>query len=146
MSHVPLAWLRLAALLALTLALLPDALAQDARRMTTERVRFARGASGATLSSTVAGGRAERYLVSVEAGQTMTVSVENYGDDGLAVFQVYAPGRRIVAANAAPSSDGARHDLAHWTGRLSRSGDYQIVVYPTSRGRGASYDLSVAVW
>lgn len=122
-----------------------DAHAQNTQRMTTERVRFERGASGATQSSTVAGGRAERYLVSVQAGQTMSVALENVGDDGVAVFQVYAPGRRIVALNAAPSGDGERYDLSHWTGLLSRSGTYQIVVYPTARGRSAAYELSIRV-
>ncbi len=131
-------------LLALLTAAAPPAHAQSTRRMATERVRFARGQSSATYARTVDAGRSVRYLVAVRAGQTMTVSLENYGDDGAAVAQVYAPGRSILDRNAAPSSDGARLDLAYWTGRLSRSGDYQIVVYPMPGARSAVYDLTVA--
>jgi hypothetical protein len=131
-------------LLAVLTAAVPSVHAQSTQRMATERVRFARGESSATYARTVDAGRSVRYLVSVRAGQTMTVDLQNYGEDGGAYVQVYAPGRSIIDRNAAPSSDGARQDLVTWTGRLSRAGDYQIVVYPAPGARSAVYELTVA--
>ena len=127
-------------LLLLAAALGTAAEAQATRGMRTERVRFARGASGAVLDGGVGAARAVRYLVGVRAGQTLLVETE-----GEAWVQVYAPGRTIADRHAAPSDDGERYDLTYWRGRLARDGDYQVVVYPRAGMTSADYRLTISV-
>lgn len=119
--------------------------AQSASRMTTERVRFARGGSSVVLRGGTIDGNSRRYLVNVRSGQRLAVGIENGDAPGWAVLQVYAPGRPIQARYTAPSSDGSRYDLYEWDGQLSRSGDYQIVVYPGNPDADANYELTIRV-
>ena len=131
---------RLLLLVLLVALVAPSVAAQSTRGMRTERVRFARGASGAVLDGSVAASRAVRYLVGVRAGQTLLVEAE-----GEVWVQVYAPGRTIADRYAAPSDDGERLDLTYWRGRVSRSGDYQVVVYPRPDLGGADYRVTFEV-
>ena len=127
------------------LALSVTAQAQGTRGMTTERVRFEPGASGATLTRSTDGRRLQRYTVDVRGGQRMTVQVDSFGGAGWVTFEVYAPGRPAGDRYAAPSSDGARADLQYWTGQLSRSGRYQVVVRPMVQGEPVDYDVTILV-
>ena len=128
-------------LLALLVAFVtPSVAAQNTRGMRTERVQFERRALGTVLDGSLNAGRAVRYLVGVRAGQTMLIATE-----GDAWVQVYAPGRTIADRYAAPSEDGERLDLTYWRGRISRHGDYQVVVYPRSSARGADYRITFEV-
>lgn len=128
------------ALLLLAAGLASAAEAQSTRGMRTERVRFARGASGAVIDGSLGAARAVRYLVGVRAGQTLLVETE-----GEVWVQVYAPGRTIADRYAAPSDDGERLDLTYWRGRVSRSGDYQVVVFTRPGLAGADYRLTLSV-
>lgn len=132
--------LALAGLLALASA---SALPASAQTMRTERVRFARGASAAEYAPVIARGRSVRYLVGARQGQTLYAEI-NAGDADLGCrLAVYAPGRSIRAANAAPSADGRRTNLMYWNGTLSRSGDYQVVVTSTRRSTDCPTVISV---
>lgn len=56
----------------------------------TKKVRFARGASSATVRGAVIRGDRDRYLVGARAGQTMTVKITSLEKN--AVFQIYLAG------------------------------------------------------
>lgn len=121
------------ALLPLLLALLLGAaVTQDAPR----RIRFARGATSATVESAVVRGERATYLVGARAGQRMRVRVASPGSN--AVFQLYGPGR----VGALPGA-GDTDDATAWSGALPRSGDYRIVVGGT-RGN-AEFRLRVEI-
>jgi hypothetical protein len=61
---------RLAAALALTIAIMPVAFAQNSQ---TKIVHFEKGASGTTIKDSIRGQETRRYSVSVGAGQKMSV-------------------------------------------------------------------------
>ena len=121
------------ALLPVLLALvLGAAAAQDATR----RIRFARGATSATVEGAVVRGERAAYLVGARAGQRMRVRVAS--PERNAVFQLHGPGK----VGALPGA-GETDDATAWSGVLPRSGDYRIVVGGT-RGN-AEYRLRVEI-
>ena len=101
----------------------------------TSRVRFARGASSATLEGAVVRGDRDTYIVGATFGQTMTVNISSIEHN--AVFQITDPGGGELV--------GAREgdDAMQWSGALPGSGDYRIIVGGT-RGN-ASYTLRVSI-
>lgn len=129
------------------LALLAAALAATAlpasAQMRTERVRFARGASSETFWSDARVRRPVRYVVGVSAGQTLEATIRD-SDGSDCYVQVFAPGRAIRPANAAPDADGSRGIVPSWTGRLSRSGDYQVML--TNRTNRGTCGLYIGVF
>ena len=134
---------RLGSVALLATLLAATALPASAQRMRTERVRFTRGTSSATLRSAARPGRATRYLVGVSAGQTLSASIEDTGGSDCWV-QVFSPGRSIQARNASPNEDGDRTEVAEWTGRLSRAGDYQVML--TNRERVGTCGLTISAY
>ena len=134
---------RLGGFAALVAFLAATALPASAQRMTTQRVRFTRGASAATLRSEARPSRPVRYLVGVSAGQTLDASItDTNGSD--CYVQVFAPGRTIRSSNAAPDASGERGETGQWSGQVSRAGDYQVVL--TNRERRGTCSLEVAVY
>ena len=119
---------RTAGLLALAALVVAAALPASAQRTRIERVRFSRGESEAYLTTSYARGASVRYLVGASRGQTLTAEILESMDYTTCSLQVYAPGRAVRAGNASPSATGERHALTDWSGRLSRAGDYQVVV------------------
>jgi len=119
---------RTAGLLALAALVAAAALPASAQRTRTERVRFSRGESEAYLTGSYARGASVRYLVGASRGQTLYAEILESLGYTTCSLQVYAPGRAVRAANAAPSASGERLALAEWEGRLARAGDYQVVV------------------
>ncbi|HEX8297642.1 MAG TPA: hypothetical protein VF594_00665 [Rubricoccaceae bacterium] len=113
-----------------------------AQRQRTERVRFAHGESEAYLTRDVSSGASVRYLVGASRGQVLYAEILESVDDATCSLQVYAPGRAVRAANAAPSTTGERLALSDWTGQLSRAGDYQVVV----TNDGARGDCGVRIY
>jgi hypothetical protein len=96
----------------------------------TIRIRFARGRTTRVIKDAVVRGTRDRYLLRASAGQTLIVHITSTENN--AVFDVSAPGRRILA-----------REETDWTGELPRSGDYVIAVGGT-RGN-AEYTLEVTV-
>ncbi|MFF2088214.1 hypothetical protein ACFVVM_30910 [Nocardia sp. NPDC058176] len=90
-----------------------------------ERIRFAPGTDGATVSGAVVRGTADTYVLEARAGQRITVAINSVEDN--AAFDIYTPSGQWF-----PGYDRAV---------LPESGDYFIVVSPT-RGN-ATYYLSV---
>lgn len=100
------------------------------QRDRTERIRFQRGASGATVQSAVVRGDRDTFLVSATRRQIMTVSVTSLEKN--AVFDIKSPNGKII-----------KQEVTNWSGVLPATGDYQIIVGGT-RGN-ASYRLRVSV-
>lgn len=114
----------------------PAAIASEARQ-----VRFAKGASSATLRGSVKGDQFVDYKLRARAGQTMKVSlktsnVANY-------FNVLPPGSKDVAIFV-----GSR-DGNEWSGALEADGEYTIRVYlmrnAARRDEAAKYTLTVGI-
>ena len=95
-----------------------------------EVIRFAAGATGASVSGAVVRGEQAVYVLGAAGGQTMSVSITSLEDN--AVFAVYPPSGPPIVREAT--------DARLW---LPDTGDYSIVVGGT-RGN-ASYDLTVVI-
>ena len=115
----------------LSLLLTVMALPASAQRTRTERVRFSPGTSEATMTAAPRRGRPVRYLVGASAGQTLTATSSDVSGAADCYVQVYAPGRPIQDRYAAPNEYGERFSVSEWSGRLSRGGDYQVLLINT---------------
>lgn len=134
---------RLSGLAALAALLAATALPASAQRMTTQRVRFTRGSSSASVRSEPRVNRPVRYLIGVSAGQSLEATIVDSNSSDCYV-QVFAPGRATRSGNAAPDEYGDRGETAQWSGRTSRAGDYQMVL--TNRTNRGTCGLDVAVY
>lgn len=101
-----------------------------------QNIRFARGASSATMRGTVVRGDRDRYYLGAKKGQTMSVKITSEEDN--AVFQIYLPGEEEALPGA-----GDGDDAKNWSGELPSDAQYVIVVGGT-RGN-ASYTLKVSI-
>jgi hypothetical protein len=95
-----------------------------------ERIRFQRGASGATIQTSVVRGTRDTFLVAASRRQTMTVSITSREQN--AVFDIKGPNGKLI-----------KQGVTSWSGVVPSSGDYRIIVGGT-RGN-ASYRLRVSV-
>jgi hypothetical protein len=100
------------------------------QRSRTEKIRFQRGATGATINSSVVRGDRDTFLVSATRRQTMTVSITSLERN--AVFEIQGPNGNVI-----------KQEATSWSGVLPSTGDYRIIVGGT-RGN-ASYKLRVSV-
>jgi len=104
-------------------------------------VRFAKGASSATIKGTLKGGRIIDYKLSAKAGQTMSVSLKT--SNGANYFNVLPPGSKDVGIYN--SSIGGND----WTGRLEADGEYKIRLYlmrsAARRNETARYTLTMGI-
>ncbi len=111
-------------------------------------IRFARGATSATIEGAVVRGDRDLYTLDARAGQAAQFRISSAERN--AVFQIYAPGAvhnlrdgvHEVDGTALPGA-GETDDATTWSGRLPATGAYLIVVGGT-RGN-ASYRLAVTV-
>lgn len=116
----------------------PSAAQDDIR---TERVQFARGATSATVESSIRGYDAVDYLLGASAGQYMNVSMAT--DNSANYFNILAPGETDVAMFIGSTSGN------QYEGTLPASGDYTIRVYlmrsAARRGEVANYRLEMII-
>ena len=107
----------------------------------TRPLRFAKGASSATVKGTLKGDQTIDYKVGARAGQTMNVALKS--SNGSNYFNVLPPGSSDVAVFVG-STDGNQ-----WTGTLASDGTYTIRVYlmrsAARRNETASYTLAVGI-
>jgi hypothetical protein len=82
-----------------------------------QRVRFARGATGATVSATVRGFAYRDFIVSARSGQTISVKLNSR--NAFAVLTIFTPGGNNL--------EGAT-EMDEFTGELPATGDYIIRV------------------
>lgn len=100
------------------------------QRTRTERIRFSRGASSATVQSSIVRGDRDTFLVSATRRQTMNVTITSLEKN--AVFEIQGPNGKVI-----------KQEATSWSGVLPTTGDYRIIVGGT-RGN-ASYRLRVSV-
>jgi hypothetical protein len=107
----------------------------------TERVRFAKGATSATLKGTIKGNQTIDYTLRARAGQTLKVTLKT--SNGANYFNVLPPGSNDAAIFVG-STDGNE-----WTGALPADGEYKVRVYlmrsAARRNETASYTLTVGI-
>lgn len=119
-----------------TLAAVP-AVADDMRR---ETVRFAPGSSSSTIKASVKGYQTVQYVLSVTAGQKMSVQLDSRNTS--LYFNVRARGADAAMYNS--SIDGNGTSIT-----IPSSGKYVINVYlmrnAARRNESASYDLTLYV-
>ncbi len=104
---------------------------EDAFNVIAERVQFAPGESGATVSNAAVRGDRIVYFLAAGAGQSMLIDIQSLEDN--AVFDVYAPTGELLEAERTAAAVV-----------LPVDGDYQIVVGGT-RGN-ATFDLFVTIF
>jgi hypothetical protein len=105
------------------------------------RVRFKPGTSGAQLRGVTTGGPSESggmnpvsYVLGAKKGQTMTLRVTS--DKKNARFGLYAPGMELV--------EGAQ-TVDKWSGKLPKSGDYEIIVFPEDEHTNTKFTLDITI-
>lgn len=133
---------------ALVLAAAPAAAQDDIR---TEQVRFAPGASGATIQGSIKGYGSVSYLLGASAGQRMTVALTSTNTQ--TYFNVYAPGSGPGDASLGNSAGAPESpmvpDINRFDGTLPVSGTYTINVYmmraAARRGETSNFTLDVAI-
>ncbi|MDD7911241.1 hypothetical protein PUV47_15030 [Pseudovibrio exalbescens] len=114
--------------------------AQD-RSVNEERISFQQGAFGAEIRGTIKGAEIKDYLIGVEGGQILTVTMKS--DSAASYFNVIPPSESD-AATFIGSTSGERY-----RGLLAEGGDYTIRVYmmrsAARRDEEANYAIDVAV-
>jgi hypothetical protein len=101
----------------------------------TQRIRFSRGSTSATVGNSVVRGDRDTYILGARAGQTMTVAITSLEDN--AVFQIENPHGEYLQG----AGDG--DDATSFSGTLPDKGDYKIIVGGT-RGN-ATYKMTVTI-
>ncbi len=100
-----------------------------------QRIRFAAGATSATVTGQDAGSTVDTYLLNAFIGQTMQVTLAS--PSGTAYLNVIAPdGSPLARAQAGAQS---------FSGSLPVSGDYQLQVMLLGSTAQTSYTLTVSV-
>ena len=101
-------------------------------------IRFAAGASGATVSGKLSEIQPEvAYLVGARKGQNLEIKMTGDIKDKPAVYIILPNGSRAF-------SFISQTDVSTWRVRLPQKGDYKIVVYAND-GDNANYKMSVAI-
>src|SRR5262249_33624821 len=100
-----------------------------------QRIRFARGAHGATLRGSVREDRAILYTLNASAGQSMTVALDC--DCVKTRFDLSGPKDKSGQALAS--------GVQEWTGTLADDGDYKIFVFTDAREVNMPFTLRVTV-
>ena len=95
-----------------------------ADKVTTERVKFASGTSGASIDGKIMGHDTMQYLVGASGGQAMTVSLATKSTS--TYFNIFAPDKKPGADEAMFAGD---RDGSTFQGKLPATGDYLIQVY-----------------
>ncbi|MEM6462374.1 MAG: DNA breaking-rejoining protein [Pseudomonadota bacterium] len=112
-----------------------------ADEMRTERVEFASGETGTSITGSVAGYNSVDYLVVAAAGQTMVVNMKT--DNLSSYFNILAPGEEN-AAFFVGSTEGNSYE-----GLLPQSGEYRIRVYlmrnAARRDETANYTIDIMI-
>ncbi|PLX26393.1 MAG: hypothetical protein C0600_10945 [Ignavibacteria bacterium] len=102
--------------------------------LSSHRIRFQKGNTGATLSASVKKGRHMEYVLRARRGQNMSVSLQT--SDPNTYFRVFLNDGDI---------SGQRRN---WSGTLPRYEDYHIVVYLRSdapRNAEGAYTITMSV-
>jgi hypothetical protein len=106
-----------------------------------KRVVFPPGRTTAVLKGRTTGGPSESggmnpvsYKLRARKGQTMTLHLTSAKKNAL--FGLYAPGMDLV--------EGAQ-SVADWSGKLPKTGDYEIIVFPEDEKTDTTFTLEITV-
>jgi hypothetical protein len=102
--------------------------------LSSHRIRFQKGNTGATLSASVRKGQHKEYVLRAKRGQKMSVSLQS--NDANVVFRVFLNDGDISGQRRA------------WSGSLPRYDDYHVVVYRKRDAPGdaaAAYTISMSI-
>lgn len=112
-----------------------------AQEIRTESVRFEPGASSATLENSIRGYETVDYLLRVQSGQSMNISMAS--DNGANYFNLMEPGEENTAIHTGSIAGN------QFEGTTAKSGEYRIRVYlmrsAARRNETASYRLEMIV-
>lgn len=117
---------------------MPNLFSQDIK---TKRIQFEKGRSGATVEASITGSETIDYLLNVQEGQVLNVSMAT--DNSANYFNIMEPEEEYVAI-----FNGSLNENM-FEGILKKSGDYRIRVYlmrsAARRNEKANYRLEVNV-
>ena len=106
-----------------------------------KRVKFPPGRTTVILKGRTTGGPSESggmnpvsYLLRARKGQQMILHLTSAKKN--AVFGLYLPGMDLV--------EGAQNQT-DWTGKLTRTGNYEIIIFPQDEVTNTTYTLEVTV-
>ena len=103
-------------------------------KLSSHRIRFQEGHTGATLSASVRKGSHNEYVLRARRGQRMSATLQSDSPD--VFFRVFLNDGDI---------SGRRRS---WSGTLPRTADYHIVVYirlDAAGGTRAAYTISMGI-
>ena len=107
----------------------------------TIRVRFPAGKTSVVLKGKTTGGPSESggmdpiaYHVRARKGQQMTLHLTSAKKN--AVFGLYAPGMDLMDVG---------ENATDWTGTLPKTGDYEIIVFPSDEATDTTFTLEVTI-
>jgi hypothetical protein len=107
----------------------------------TIRVKFPPGRTAVILKGKTTGGPSESggmdpiaYRVRARKGQRMTLHLVSARKN--AVFGVYLPGMDPLEVG---------QNAKDWSGRLPKSGDYEIIVYPDDEATDTTFTLEIMI-
>jgi len=105
-----------------------------------EQIRFAAGASSATVKGSITGDKTVDYKLGARAGQTMSVTLKTSNPSNY--FNVLPPGSESAVFIGSTSGN-------EWTGALEADGEYTVRVYlmrsAARRNAKANYTLTVGI-
>lgn len=106
-----------------------------------KRVRFPAGRTTVVLNGRTTGGPSESggmnpisYVLGARKSQTMTLHLTSAKKN--AVFGVYAPGMDLI--------EGAQ-SVTDWSGELPKTGDYEIIVFPSDEKTNTTFTLEITI-
>lgn len=107
----------------------------------TIRVKFPPGRTTVILKGRTTGGPSESggmdpitYRLRASKGQEMTLHLTSAKKN--AIFGVYAPGMEILEVG---------ENATDWSGTLPKTGDYEIMVYPSDESTDTTFTLEVTI-
>ena len=107
----------------------------------TIRVKFPVGRTTVILKGKTTGGPSESggmdpiaYRLRARKGQQMTLHLTSAKKN--AVFGVYAPGMELIEIG---------ENATDWSGPLPKSGDYEIIVFPSDETTDTTFTLEVTI-
>ena len=125
----------------LAIAFLAILLLTTATTWAQKRVRFPAGRTTVVLHGRTTGGPSESggmnpvsYVLRARKGQTMTLHLTSARKN--AVLGLYAPGMDPV--------EGAQNG-ADWSGKLPKTGNYEIIVFPEDEKTNTSFTLEITI-
>jgi hypothetical protein len=107
----------------------------------TIRVKFPPGKTSVILKGKTTGGPSESggmdpiaYHVRARKGQQMSLHLTSAKNN--AVFGLYAPGMDLIEVG---------ENATDWSGKLPKTGDYEIMVFPSDEATDTTFTLEVTI-